>query len=445
MGTIALQIAIILLLLVANGVFAMSEIAVVTARRFRLEQRAEAGDAASRAALELAHEPTQFLSTVQIGITLVGIFAGAFGGATIAEALDARLERIAWLASYSEPVAFAVVVGGITYLSLIVGELVPKSIALADPEGIARRVARPMRLVARIGAPVVRLLTGSTNLLLKLLRIGPGDERGVSEEEIRAMIAQGAERGVIREAEQDILNQVFRLADRQVRAVMVPRPDIDWVDLEDDPDDVRKAMIASPYSRYLVCRGGVDHVVGFVRATELLRAYLSGSHASGALPDLAKLTRQPLYVPVTTPVLRMVELFRGSEVKVAIALDEFGGVAGLVTMGAILDDLVADLPGAPGGPDIVSRGDGTWLVDAAAPLDDVEDALGVRGLAANHSGYHTLGGFVMARLGHVPAVAEAFEWGGFRFEVVDMDGRRIDRVLVARAAPAANAVGAEDE
>lgn len=429
---LAIEILLILLLLLANGVFAMSEIAVVTARTSRLEKLAGQGNRRARSALGLAREPTQFLATVQVGITLVGILAGAFGGAGLANRLDDRLERIEWLAPFSEAIAFTLVVGTITYLSVILGELVPKRIALTNPERIASAVAGPMRLLARIGRPVVALLTRSTNVLFRLLPVGDGSGQVVTEDDIRALLAQGTAAGVVHEREQHIAERVLRLGDRQVSAIMTPRPDVDWIDIDAPYDALREQMAAGMRSRFIVCQGTIDRVLGIARTTELLAACLSGKAA-----DLRAHLRQPLFVPSTVSVLELLEAFQTADVHIAIVLDEFGAVKGIVTLNDIFEDLVASPPGAAGSQDadIVRRDDGSWLVDGTVPLEDLETAVGLDGLPADpRGGYRTIGGLVMTELGHVPRVGEHFELSGHRFEVMDMDGRRIDRVLITRLA-----------
>lgn len=428
MTVIALEVVIVVLLLVVNGVLAMSEIAVVTARKFRLERRAAQGDPRARVAADLASEPTQFLSTVQIGITLVGILAGAFGGATIARVLDEQFEQIPGLAPYSETLGLGIVVISITYLSLIIGELVPKRLALNDPEGIAIRIARPMRLLARVASPAVRLLTWSSNLVLRLIRVRDMGEPKVTEEEILALIAQGAASGAVLGAEQEILERALLLGNREVVYIMTPRPDLDWIDLREPPDVVRGQILGALRSRFLVCDGSIERVAGVVRARELLAQSLRGEPL-----DLRALLRQPHFVPSSMPVMRLLETFRQSDVKVAVVLDEYGSLDGLVTMNDILEKLVAEVPGRPDldQPDIVKREGGGWLVDGSVAVDDLLAELGIAvPEVRKRRGYRTVGGLVMAELGHVPKVGENFEWASHRFEVVDMDGRRIDRVLV---------------
>lgn len=429
MSSIVFEIVVILLLLVVNGVFAMSEIAVVTARESRLARRASGGDTRAAGALALKAEPTEFLSTVQVGITMVGVLAGAFGGATLAAHLDDALERFTWLAPYSEVLSFVVVVAAITYLSLIIGELVPKRIAMSDPEGIASRIAGPMRVLGKVGSPLVRMLSASTNVLLALLPLRAAEEGAVSEDDIRAMVRHAAATGAIHEAEEDIVERVLSLGDRQVSDVITPRPDVDWIDIDTPQDELAAELASRPRARYLVCEGEIDRVLGFVRASDLFAQVLSGSALS-----LKPLILTPLFVPASQPLIRLLELFRQSEIRAAVALDEFGGVQGVVTMDDVLRDLVVDIPGlVTPDDDIVRRDDGTFLISGSTPMDDVRAALGPEAATLriqDSRGYRTLAGMVMTTLGHVPRTGERFEIDSYRFEVVDMDGRRIDRVLV---------------
>ncbi len=421
----------ILLLLFANGLFAMSEIAVVTARQSRLAHLADTGDERARAAVALKEEPTDFLSAVQIGITLVGILAGALGGARLSKLLAEQLSTISWLAPYADTVAFVLIVGVITYFTLVVGELVPKRIAMANPEGIAMRIARPMQRLATITRPLVAVLSASTNAIARLFGVGSAEESEVTEQDIRALIAQGARAGVVHETEEDILERVFYVGDRQVRAVMTPRPDIDWIEANDTAETIHDSLVGSGHSRLLVCEGDVDHVKGVVRATDLLAQCLSG----GPL-DVGALLREPHFVPANMLVLQLLQRFRQSEVHMAVALDEYGSVQGVVTLNDILDDLVADVPGLVNrrASDMVRRDDGSWLVDGTVPLEDVELAIGAKLLPGGQArGSRTLGGLVLERVGHVPEVGDTVRLTGFILEVVDMDGRRVDRVLVREA------------
>jgi len=423
------EVFIILLLLVLNGVFAMSEMAIVAARKTRLEHRAEEGDAGARAALDLAAHPTNFLSTVQVGITLVGVLAGAFGGAGIAEALAAQFAAVPWLASYAEPVAFGVVVAAITYLSLVLGELVPKRIALGNPERVAALVARPMRLVSKVGAPLVAVLTGSTNLVFRVLGVRATADPGVTEQDIRAMVEQGAEAGVVQTAEHEIVENAFRLGDRQVGSIMTPRPDIVWVDIASPPEELREQLASLGRPRVLVCEGGVDNALGVVHAEDLLARCLERAPF-----DLRAAVHQPLFVPETMPVFQLLGEFRKSRLQVALALDEYGGVQGMVTVDDIVEALVGDLPerGEPDRPEILREPDGTWIVDGAVPVEDLTAALDVD-LPEDEErrDYRTVAGLVMTRLGRLPAVGEELDVGDLHLQVAEMDGRRIAQVRVS--------------
>src|SRR5689334_21064254 len=418
----------------------MSEIAVVAARKVRLQQRAEDGDERARTALALAHDPNKFLSTVQFGITLVGVLAGAYGGATIAEKLAVPISEIPQLARYAEGIALGVVVTVITVMSLIVGELVPKRIGLNNPEAIASWVARPMILLSKIGGPVVGMLTAVTNLVLRLFGIKGEAEPNLTEDEIKALISQGAETGAVGATEENIVQRVFQLGDQRVAAIMTPRPDIEWIDVDASEEELREFLASHSHTQFVVCHGGLDEVLGIVRSADLLPIAFKGSRI-----ELRSLVREALFVPDSMPAVQLLESFRSSHKHVALVMDEYGAVEGLVTVTDLLTAIVGDLPAdaseAQGA--FVSRADGSWLVDGSAAMEEVQVHFGMDGLPEEEAGaYHTIGGFVMARLGRVPKTADNFEWGGLKFEVMDMDGRRIDKVLVSRkhapAAPAAS-------
>ncbi|KJH70778.1 hemolysin family protein [Aliterella atlantica] len=431
MSSITFEILLILLLIFANGVFAMSEMAIVSSRKVRLQNMANQGDKKARVALELADAPNRFLSTVQVGITLIGILAGAFGGATISARLANNLDRVSWLAPYSQALSFGVVVATITYLSLIVGELVPKRLALNSPETIAANVAKPMRTIAAIASPVVHLLSASTDLVLRILGISASTEPQVTEEEIKVLIEQGTEAGMFEEAEQDMVERVFRLGDRPVSALMTPRPDIVWLDLEDSAEENRKKMIDSANSRFPVCQAGLDNVLGIMPVTDLLARSLSGE----AL-DLTVSLRQPVFVPESTRGLKVLELFKQTGTHMALVVDEYGVIQGLVTLNDILVEIVGDVPSADEleDPQAVQRDDGSWLLDGMLAVDEFFELFGVHEPQGEHRGsYQTLGGFVITHLGRIPNAADSFEWDGMRFEVMDMDGNRVDKVLVVPA------------
>jgi putative hemolysin len=429
MSAILIQAGIILLLLVFNGLFAMSEMALVAARRTRLEHRAEKGDAGAAAALALAASPANFLSTVQIGITLVGVMAGAFGGAGIAERLAAALATVPALAPYADALGLGLVVAAITYLSLVIGELVPKQIALANPERVAALVARPMGAVARLGGPLVRILTGSTHVVFRLLGIRANLDRGLTEFDIRAAVEQGAESGVVDQAEHEIIENTFRLGDRQVGSLMTPRPDMSWIEADCDAAQVRAHLEGAPGLPLLVCDGEVDRVLGVADAEGLLMRCLAGDAF-----DLRAALRQPLFVPVTMRALTLLEEFRRAREQVAVALDEYGGVQGVVTVDDILEALVGDLPerGEPEQPEIRRQPDGSWLVDGGAAIEELERELDLDPRPEEERrDFRTVAGFVMSRLGRVPTVGERVEGDGLSYQVVEMDGRRVATIRVS--------------
>jgi putative hemolysin len=421
-----LEILVVLALVLLNGYFAMSELAVVSARPARLQARACEGGRGPRLALALAREPGRMLSTVQIGITLVGIVAGAFGGARLAEPLDDALARLPAVAPVSAEVAYTLVVMGITYLSLIIGELVPKHLALRAPERIAAMVAPTIDLLSRISTPAVWLLDRSSRLVLRLLGGEAQPEEMVTEEEVRILIAEGTRTGVFDRREQAMIGRVLRLADRPVRAIMTPRVKLVWINVEDDPAKIARTVRESGHSRFLVGQGGLDDVLGVVHVRGLLGACLDGK----AL-DVRAALRPALVLPDSTPVLRALEALREARVSVALVVDEYGEVEGMVTVGDVLEAVVGDMPERRRGegPAIVRRGDGSMLMDGMLAIDEVKLALGLERLP-DEAGYHTLAGFLLAQIGRVPEEGAAVAYGGWRFEVVDMDGRRIDKVLV---------------
>jgi putative hemolysin len=432
-NSVAIEILFILLLLIANGLFAMSEIALVSARKTRLQRRAES-DAGARAALELANAPDRFLSTVQIGITLIGILAGAFGGATISGHLAEGLKRIPSLAPYSGVISLVVVVMTITYLSLVVGELVPKRLALNAPERIASRIAKPMQFLSRLTAPAVHALSASSSFLLRLLRSSPTEEPPITEEEVKILIDVGTEAGVFEAAEHELLDNIFRLADQKVPQLMTPRLDVVWLDIESPAEEIRRRIIDSPYSRMPVCRGTLDNILGVVKARDLLARVLAGEPL-----DLRAAMRPPLYVPETRTALQLLELFKQSATHIAMVVDEHGALEGLVTMYDVLEAIVGEMPShlRSGESLAVQREDGSWLLDGRMPISDFKELFSIGRLAREEEGgYHTLAGFIMTQLGRLPSVSDNFVWNNLRIEVVDMDGRRIDKVLVNYIKPA---------
>lgn len=424
------ELFIVACLILLNGFFALSELALVSARRARLQNLAGKGSRGAKVALDLTDDPTGFLSTVQFGITLIGILVGAYSGATLAEPLAAGLAGFPWLAGSAYSVALGVVVIVLTYLSLIVGELVPKRIALANAEGIAASVARPMAALARLASPFVWLMRLSTDAVLGLLRVRRTPLTTVTEEEVKTMIAEGAEAGVFHVAEREMIERVLRLADRSVRTVMTPRFDVVWLDPTDPPEEIRRRMSDSGHSRFPVARESVDEFEGVVHAKDLLDRLMRNQPF-----DLIACLYQPLVVHEGTPVLRLLEMFRQSAVHMAIVVDEYGGFEGVATPTDILGAIAGELPEeeATEEPDAVQREDGSWLLAGMIPIDEVERLLGRTGMQSDED-YHTLAGFLLWQLGRVPTIGEQLDWEGLRFEIVDMDGRRIDRVLISDVA-----------
>lgn len=419
--------AVVLLLVVLNGLFAMSELAVVSSKRVKLQIRADKGDKGAAAALRLAEEPTRFLSAVQVGITLIGILAGAYGQASIAGELDGMLERVPALAPYSEALATGVVVVVLTYLSLIVGELVPKRIALIHPESIASAVSRPLTLMARIMGPFVTLLTASTAAVLKLLRIK--DQRGetITQEEVETVLAEGTGAGVIEPEEQEMIHEVMKLGDRPVRVAMTPRTEVYWISLDDPVETICDEIRQCPYSRFVVARGGdLDNPVGVAHKRDVADVLLSG----GSL-DLQALVQPPVYIPETTSLLNAMAAIRSSPSHMAFIVDEFGALEGVITPTDILEMIAGDFPEThdSGQQMIILREDGSFLVDGRADLLE----LGAR-LEEDFEpdGFHTVAGLVLDRLGRFPVEGEVVPIGRFEAEVIDMDERRIDKLVIRR-------------
>ena len=423
-----IPILVIVLLIVINGVFVMAEMAVVSSRKPRLQQWANEGIAGAQTALDLSSNPDRFLATTQVGITLIAILTGAFGERTLSARLATRLEVIESIAPYAETLAIAIVVLGITVLTLILGELVPKRLALHSPEKVASAMANPMQLLSKIAGPIVRLLGGSTRIVMGIFRLQPSQEPPVTEEEIKVMMEQGTEAGVFEEAEHDIVKSIFKLGDRAVSALMKPRREVVWLDVDDPFTESQKKMASSLYSRFPVGQGTLDNVLGIVQTKDLLTRCLSGGKI-----DLKEHLRPPLFVPEGLPALRLLEMFKKSRTHLALVVDEYGGVEGLVTLNDILEDLVGDVASVdmPQERQVFHRPDGSWLMDCKLSIDGVKEVLKISELPEEESGsYQTLGGLVMLQVGRVPVTGDTFETEGHRFEVVDMDGKRVDKVLV---------------
>ena len=427
--SLAFEIAVIAFLVLLNGAFALSEMAIVSSRKARLSARAAEGSKGARMALELAENPGRFLSSVQIGITLVGILAGAYSGATLAGHFEAWLNRFPLLDPVAEVLSMAVVVGSITYASLIVGELVPKQIALSRPENVAILVARPMALVARFASPLVWLLEHSSRLTLAVLRIKPAADQSVTEEEVKAMIAEGTQSGVFEPQEQELLSGVMRFGDRRVRGIMTPRNEMVSIDLDWDQDRIIQVMKDRPHSRLPVYRGNSDNILGVVQAKDLLNIFLSGQELR--LDDAVKPVQ---VVHDNSPALMVLDTLKDSSIHMALVVDEYGSVEGIVTAADILSAILGGLSehGVDYEGSIVARQDGSWLVDGSVAVDVARDRLNCRVLVDEDSDYDTMAGFILSKSRAIPSAGDHFTWQGWRFEVVDMDGRRIDKVLVSR-------------
>ena len=424
------DLLIIAVLIAFNGFFALSEIAVVSSRPARLQFMASEGVRGATVALRLSEDPTGFLSAVQIGITLVAILSGAFGEAALATPLtEFLLQEFPTLGARASTIATVIVVVGLAYFSLIAGELVPKRLALTNPERLACFVARPVGLLARFALPVVWFLRLSTDTVLRILGKQNNDERGVTEEEVKTMIAEGTEAGVFHQAEREMIEAVIRVADRSVRTIMVARPDVVWLDIEDTPSDIRDAVIESGHSRFPVSRGEIDAVIGIVHAKDLLEQIYKGQTV-----DLTPVIREPLYVDERMPILKVLDRFKTSNVHMAVVLDEYGSFQGVVTPMDILTAIAGDMPEHEGDdvPDAIQRADGSWLIDGSAQIDSVERTLSLKSIGSDED-FATLAGFMLHHLGHIPVPGEFFTYEGWIFEVVDLDGRRIDKVLVRKS------------
>ena len=430
MGLIASEVIIIVLLVLANGMFALAETAIVAVRKNRLRKLAEQGDARAAAALTLAEAPNRFLSTVQIGITLVGILAGAYGGATLAGRIAGALADFPRLAPYGEALGLTAVVIGITLLSIVLGELVPKRLALNNPLGVALAVARPLLRLSHVTSPLVRLLGASTDAALQVLGFRPRPEPTVTEDEVRALVEQGHVAGVFFKTEKELVERALALDRKRVGDVMTPRARIVWLDVA-EPDDVNwRKIVASGHSYFPVFERHHDHVLGVVSVKSLW-----ANLALAQSVNLRTLLHDPLFVPANMTALKLLETFKQGRKHLALVTDEFGTVQGLVTLVDVFEEIVGDIPAfdEPPRQRIIRREDGSWFVDAALETKELRRLLGVSRLPGEESGsFQTLGGFALHQFQRVPREGEHFSWGGFQFEVADVDRQRIDKILIQR-------------
>jgi putative hemolysin len=436
---IGFELAIILLLVLLNGAFAMSELAIVSARRGRLLAMQRQGVPGAPAAIALAEDPQRFLPTVQVGITLVGILAGVFGGARLAGPVAELLARVPGLATLASEVAFTLVVIVITYANLIIGELVPKQLALRDPERIAVLVARPLATLARLTSPVIWVMSQSSALVLRLFGAGRPSEQGVTEEEVKAVVAESVETGALESEERHMIERVLRLADKPVRALMTPRNDVAWIERGAAPEQIAAALREHSVTRFVVAERRIDNVVGVVVAKDLLDQVLAGGP-----PSVAQALRQPLVLPDNLPALDALERMRHDPLGIALVLDEYGSFEGVVTASDLLEAIIGEI-GPPQQPEqpgkAVRRPDGSMLLDGMMPSDELRAQLDLPALPYQGT-YHTVAGLMLALLQRVPREGDRIVWAGWRFEIVDMDGRRVDKVLATREEAAAAAVTA---
>lgn len=429
------EVVIILLLILLNGFFSLAEMSLVAAKKVRLSAAAKQGDKRSALALSLLEEPDLLFSTVQIGITLIGILTGAFGGATLGEQLGRWLARYDALAPFAGTLGFGIVILAITYLTLIFGELIPKKMAFSNPERFARLASPLMLLLRKVAHPAVAVLSSSSRLASRLMGMNPVGQQ-ITEEDIKGFINEGVRAGVVQRSEKDMLERVFRLGDRRVSSLMRHRSKVVWLDVNDSDKDILAQMVESPYSRYPVCDGDLHAVLGVVKAREFLAARVADPAAR-----LDKHLHAPVFIQDTARATSLLEAFQGrSRMRFAMVVDEYGDVMGIATLNDILEALVGDLPDLQAGeePEAVKRGDGSWLLDGLIPMEDACQVAGIcRGQDALEA-YETLAGFILHHLQRIPDVGDVVEWKGFRFEIVDMDGRRIDRVLVTKVAESKN-------
>ena len=432
-----MDLVLLFFLIIFNGVLAMSEIAVVSSRKSRLQKLADDGSIGAQSALELSNEPSGFLSTIQVGITTVGILSGAIGEGALADPLTRWFSEFTLLAPYARGVALTLVVVGLTYFSVVVGELVPKRLGLLAPEAIAAMIAPPMNMLARIAKPLVWLLSSSSTLLLQILGARHREDAPVTNDEINVLMEQGAEAGVFHESEQAIVSNVLRLDEQRIGAIMTHRNDIYVLDLDLPEAEIRNCLAESAYTRIVVCRDGLDHIVGILRTADLLKMALSGEKL-----DVERFLRPPLYVPEGVTTTHLLESFRKARQQCALIVDEYGELQGLVTLTDVLTSIVGELPSSDitEEQDIVERADGSWLVDGGVAIERLKAFIAIEHElpGEDENAFNTLGGLVMFVLGRIPVVADHFDVVGYRFEVVDMDKNRVDKVLLSKLPPPAD-------
>ena len=435
MSEVVTEIILLFVLILINGMFSMAEMAVVSSRRARLQASLEDGDQRAKTVLDLLDNPNDFFSTIQIAITLIGVITGAVGAQTFSHYLVDVLVKVPFLKGIAQPLSVLLISSLITYFSLVIGELIPKRIATNNPEKIAMAMCGPIRVLSKIFLPVVRILSFSTETGLKIIGIKEVEESAVSEDEIKVMIEQGKQDGVFEENEQDIVESVFRLSDQTVDALMTPRTELDWIDLEAPVEESLKEIADSTYHYFPLVRGNPDNVVGVISSKALLDAYIRGCDI-----DLEKIAEPPLFVPESKPALSLLDDLKASESNFAVVLDEYGGFSGMITPYDLLNELVGDVTNIGEEPndeeEVLVRDDGSWSFDGMIDIEEFKETIGVKELPDEaRIGYQTLAGFILSQTGSIPAAGYSFDWTDFHFEIVDMDGLRIDRVFVNRIEP----------
>jgi putative hemolysin len=423
-----MEILIILFLVILNGIFSMSEIALISSRKTKLEIASKNGDRRAAAALELANSPNRFLSTVQIGITLISILTGIFSGNTLTIGIQYFLTGLGLELKYADNIAVGIVVVIIGFVQLVLGELVPKRIGMSNPEGIAKTMAAPMNVLSTITSPFIWLLTKCSDLIIKLLGIGVSDS-SVTEEEIKSMIQEGTTGGAIDEIEQEIVQNVFHLGDRKITSLMTNRSDLTYLDLEDSIQENIEKIIETKHSVYPICKDGIDNITGLLYIKDLL-----GKDLGTELQHLAHLGKEPLFIPENNQAYQALEKFREERIHMGIILDEYGSVMGIITLNDILDALVGDISMDDEFEyDVFEREDGSFLVDASLPFDDFLNQFEiVINNRKEYTGFDTLGGFALHILQEIPDTGDKFEWEDYEFEIIDMDKNRIDKILLKK-------------
>lgn len=425
-----MELIIIVLLTILNGVFAMSEIALVSSRRSRLEQKAKGGSKGAKIALQLLENPEYFLSTVQVGITLIGIIAGAYGGVALSKDIIPYLEQISWLKDYAEEVAFALVVAIITYLSLIIGELVPKTIAINNPEKITITLAPAMRVLSIVTYPIVMFLGFSTQFVLKVFKIKEKKEPPITESELKYLIDQGSRHGVIEREESEIMKSVFSLGDRKASTIMTLRKDIEWLNVNDTKEENVLKIHGSPHSKFPLCDGSIDSIIGTISTKKIFE-----QNASGVEYKLEDIVEKPLFFPENTLAFRVLDRFRKERIHIGYVVDEYGSTEGIITLHDLIENLVGEMPdiGEVVEPMVRHRDDGSWLIDGRIVIDSLKEAIDIDTLPDEYTGgYATLGGLLVYEMRKIPKEGDKVRIEDYVFEIIDMDGNRIDKVLVKK-------------